>query len=106
MVEPSSLALPRLLEKGFVADAAFVDGSHRFHEVFVDLYFLQKLVRSGGLIVFDDVELLSVSSALAYFNLNLGWRSVDLEGRLIGQYLPDELAEPAFADFKPFLPRT
>src|SRR5262249_8858504 len=45
LVEASSLALPRLLGEGFVADAAFVDGSHRFHEVFVDLYFLRKLVR-------------------------------------------------------------
>ncbi|MEM6866761.1 MAG: class I SAM-dependent methyltransferase [Cyanobacteria bacterium P01_C01_bin.121] len=106
LVEPSSLALPRLLEEGFVADAAFVDGSHRFHEVFVDLYFLRKLVRPGGVIVLDDVEWLSVGSALAYFDLNLGWRSVDLKGRLTGRRLPDELVEPAFTDFKPFLPRT
>ncbi|MEU1012182.1 hypothetical protein [Streptomyces sp. NPDC005890] len=30
---PSSIALPQLLTEGLVADAAFVDGSHRFHEV-------------------------------------------------------------------------
>jgi len=43
-----------LVTAGLVADAAFVDGSHRFHEVFVDLYFLRKLVRPGGLVVLDD----------------------------------------------------
>ena len=102
LVEASSLALPRLLEEGFVADAAFVDGSHRFHEVFVDLYFLRKLVRPGGLIVLDDVEWPSVSSALAYFDLNLKWRPVDLGKRLAGRRLPDELVEPAFTDFRPF----
>ena len=48
------MALPRLVAKGVTADAAFVDGSHRFHEVFVDLYFLRKIVRPGGLIVLDD----------------------------------------------------
>ncbi|HVE90883.1 MAG TPA: class I SAM-dependent methyltransferase [Actinomycetota bacterium] len=37
IVEPSSVALARLLGDGVSADAAFVDGSHRFHEVFVDL---------------------------------------------------------------------
>ena len=51
VLEPSSLALPRLVAEGVTADAAFVDGSHRFHEVFVDLYFLRKIVRPGGLVV-------------------------------------------------------
>src|SRR5690242_3646614 len=32
--EQSSIALPRLVAERFKADAAFVDGSHRFHEVF------------------------------------------------------------------------
>jgi len=104
LVEASSLALPRLLGEGFVADAAFVDGSHRFHEVFVDLYFLRKLVRPGGLIVLDDVEWPSVGGALAYFDLNLGWRPVELGGRLGARRLPDELVEPEFTDFRPFLP--
>lgn len=31
-----------------VADAAFVDGSHVFHEVFLDLYYLRKVVKPGG----------------------------------------------------------
>ena len=44
ILEPSSTALPRLVAEGLTADAAFVDGSHRFHEVFVDCYFL----RSGS----------------------------------------------------------
>lgn len=38
MLAPSSIALPQLLTEGLAADAPFVDGSHRFHEVFVDLY--------------------------------------------------------------------
>jgi hypothetical protein len=37
--ERSQLALPRFVEDGVVADAAFVDGSHVFHNVFVDLVF-------------------------------------------------------------------
>jgi predicted O-methyltransferase YrrM len=54
MPVPSSVALPQLLADGLVADGAFVDGSHRFHEVFVDLYYLRKIVRPGGLIIVDD----------------------------------------------------
>lgn len=103
LIEPSSLALPRLLGEGLVADAAFVDGSHRFHEVFVDLYYLRKLVRPGGLVVLDDVEWPSIAGALAYFDLNLGWRPVDLGGRLTGRRLPEEPVEPPFEEFRPFL---
>jgi len=100
--EPSSIALARLVADCFTADAAFVDGSHRFHEVFVDLYFLRKLVRPGGLIILDDAALPSVSAALRYFDVNLGWQSVSIGGRLGARRLPDKPFEPSFDDFKSF----
>jgi predicted O-methyltransferase YrrM len=98
----SSLALARLVSEGFTADAAFVDGSHRFHEVFVDLYFLRNLVRPGGLIILDDAAWPSVATALRYYDLNLGWRPVELAGRLTARRLPTDPVEPAFTDFRPF----
>jgi predicted O-methyltransferase YrrM len=100
--EASSIVLARLAGEGLTADAAFVDGSHRFHEVFVDLYFLRKLVRPGGLIVLDDAAWPSVAAALRYFDLNLGWRPVSIVGRLTARRVPDEPFEPIFTDFKPF----
>jgi predicted O-methyltransferase YrrM len=102
IAEASSIALARLGGAGFTADAAFVDGSHRFHEVFVDLYFLRKLVRPGGLIILDDATWPSVATALRYFDLNLGWRPVGMAGRLTARQVPDEPFEPNFTDFKPF----
>lgn len=100
--EQSSIALARLTQSGFAADAAFVDGSHRFHEVFVDLYFLRKLVRPAGLIILDDATVPSVATALRYFELNLRWQPVSISGRLTARRLPDEPFEPAFTDFKSF----
>src|SRR4029079_12503778 len=94
--EPSSIALARLVADGFTADAAFVDGSHRFHEVFVDLYFLRKLVRPGGLIILDDAAWPSVATALRYVELNLGWQPETMTGRLTARRLPAALSEPAF----------
>ncbi len=61
--QPSSMTLPQLVGEKFTADAAFVDGSHRFHEVFLDLYFLRKIVRPGGLIIMDDYGWPSVRTA-------------------------------------------
>jgi predicted O-methyltransferase YrrM len=109
LLEPSSVALPRLVAEGLVADAAFVDGSHRFHEVFVDLYFLRKLVRPGGLVVLDDLWWPSVRAAARYFQTNLGWRAVPIgdergRGRLTAFRLPDPPFEPPFEDFRPFWP--
>ena len=100
--DASSIALARLAGDGFTADAAFVDGSHRFHEVFVDLYFLRKLVRPGGLIILDDAAWPSVATAVRYFDLNLGWRAVSIGGRLTARRVPDEPFEPVFTDFNPF----
>jgi predicted O-methyltransferase YrrM len=106
LLRPSSLALPHLVAEGLVADAAFVDGSHRFHEVFVDLYFLRKLVRPGGVVVLDDHWWPSVGTAARYFELNMGWRVVPgaFDGaRLRALRLPEPPFEPAFEHFRPFL---
>ena len=102
--ERSQLALPRLVTEDFVADAAFVDGSHVFHNVFVDLYFLRELVRPGGLIVLDDCQWPSVATAVRYFEVNTGWRSqaISQPTRLRAFRLPDPRVEPSFESFKPF----
>jgi Methyltransferase domain len=112
--QPSSLALPQLIAEELVADAAFVDGSHRFHEVFVDLYFLRKIVRPGAFVVVDDHWWPSVRTAERYFEKNMGWQvvpgaftggttdQVSGEPRARALRLPDPLFEPAFEDFQPF----
>jgi hypothetical protein len=120
MPAPSSIALPQLVTEGLIADAAFVDGSHRFHEVFVDFYFLRKIVRPGGLIVMDDNWAPSVRAAVHYYERNLGWTTVPgaFDGgtlRNIGDEpaaeavprckalrLPDVSFEPPFLEFHPF----
>jgi hypothetical protein len=42
----------------------------------VDLYFLRKIVRPGGLIVIDDDWTPSVRTALRYYEQNLGWTAI------------------------------
>ena len=102
--ERSQLALPRLVSEGLSVDAAFVDGSHVFHNVFVDLFFLWKLVRPGGLVVLDDCRWPSVATAVRYFEANSGWESEPIEGetRLHAYRLPNPRVEPSFKCFEPF----
>jgi predicted O-methyltransferase YrrM len=69
----SQIALPRLLGEGRTFDLAFVDGNHRFDGVFLDLVYLGRLVRPGGIVFVDDYQLPSVSRAASFCVTNLGW---------------------------------
>lgn len=102
--ERSQVALPGLLAEGVVAGAAFVDGSHIFHNVFVDLFYLREIVRPGGLIVLDDCEWPSVATAVRYFELNTGWepQRLDVDTRLRAYRLPNPRVEPSFDGFVAF----
>jgi predicted O-methyltransferase YrrM len=69
--EESQLALPRLLSEGRQFDFAFVDGDHRFEGVFLDLYYMTRLIKPGGLVVVDDMWMPAVRTAVAYVEKNL-----------------------------------
>jgi predicted O-methyltransferase YrrM len=71
--EESEIVLPRFLAESRSFDLAFVDGNHRFDGVFLDLIYLGRLVRAGGIIFVDDYQLPSVARAVSFCTTNLGW---------------------------------
>ena len=71
--QESQIALPRFLEETRSFHLAFVDGNHRFDGVFLDLVFLGRLVRPGGIVFVDDYHLPAVARAVSFFVTNLGW---------------------------------
>ena len=70
---PSEIALPAMTEQSARFDLAFVDGNHRFDGVFVDLFFLGRLVQPGGVVFLDDNQLPGVARAASFFVENVGW---------------------------------
>jgi predicted O-methyltransferase YrrM len=76
--EESQLVLPQFLKDGKRFDLAFVDGNHRFDYVFVDLFFLGRLVRKGGVIILDDYNLPGVRRAVSFFVTILDWTVADV----------------------------
>ena len=46
--------LPTLVEQDKQYDFIYVDASHRADDTFVDAYYAHKILKPGGLIVFDD----------------------------------------------------
>jgi predicted O-methyltransferase YrrM len=103
----SQLALPRLLGEGRSFDFAFVDGNHRFDGVFVDLYYLGRLVLPGGIIFLDDYQLPGVARAASFFVSNLGWTLEEISAAddlhqwavLRTSAVPDTRAFDHFVDF-------
>ena len=71
--EMSQIALPAFLKEGRRFDFGFVDGNHRFDSVFVDLFFVGRLLRKGGVVILDDYNLPGIKRAVSFFQANLGW---------------------------------
>jgi predicted O-methyltransferase YrrM len=105
--EESQIALPRFLAEGRTFDFAFVDGNHRFDAVFLDLVYLGRLVRAGGIVFIDDYQLPAVERATSFCVTNLGWRSEEVSARddlhqwavLRTPRVPDTRSFDTFVDF-------
>jgi predicted O-methyltransferase YrrM len=64
--EYSELALPQLVREGVTLEFALVDGWHTFDQVMVEFYYLNRLLRVGGVIVFDDADRRSVNRVVRH----------------------------------------
>lgn len=51
---PSGVELPRLCARQDVFNLVYIDGSHLFEDVFVDFYYVARLLALNGIVVFDD----------------------------------------------------
>lgn len=76
--EDSYLALPRFLSEGRTFHFAFVDGNHRFDGAFVDLAYLARLIRPGGVVFLDDYQLPAIQRAVSFWQRNVGWEVEDV----------------------------
>jgi predicted O-methyltransferase YrrM len=49
--------LPKLATNGLILDFAFIDGDHKFDNIFVDFYYIDLMLKKNGLILFDDANM-------------------------------------------------
>jgi predicted O-methyltransferase YrrM len=54
--EPSDVALPRLAAAGQRIEFALIDGWHTFDVVLLDFFYIDRMLKVGGVVVFDDVN--------------------------------------------------
>lgn len=62
----SEIALPQLLEKNKKYDFAFIDGWHTFDHVMVDFFYINRMLRVGGVIAFHDLNMISQKKLFRY----------------------------------------
>jgi predicted O-methyltransferase YrrM len=72
--EESQQILPRFWQEERRFDLGFIDGNHRFDRVFLDLFYLGRLVRPGGIIVLDDYDWPGIAKAVSFYVNNLDWQ--------------------------------
>jgi hypothetical protein len=66
-VRPSELALPELAGTIDQLDLVFIDGCHGFPIPIIDWFYGAGLLRKGGVVIFDDIQLPQVSSFIDSF---------------------------------------
>lgn len=76
--EFSHKALPQLLAAGEQFDFAFIDGSHLFDDVLVDFFYIDKMLRAEGFIVFDDIWMPSVRKVVHFVLKNKSYQLVNI----------------------------
>lgn len=67
----SDVALPALLADGRKFGMIYVDGSHLFEDVFIDIHYSMQLLSIGGVMLLDDSADRHVAKALRFVRSNL-----------------------------------
>ena len=64
--ELSEIALPELLKNNEEFDFAFIDGWHTFDQALLDFFYINRMLKIGGTVVFDDTDLPSINRVVRY----------------------------------------
>jgi predicted O-methyltransferase YrrM len=71
---PSHIALPKLESDGRRVEFAFIDGAHQFDHVMVDFFCVDRILKVGGIVAFDDIWIPSVQRLCRYILTNRSYK--------------------------------
>ncbi len=74
----SHAVLPELAAKEYRIEFAFIDGSHMFDQALIDFFYVDQMLESGGVIVFDDVGLQSINAVVRFVLANRAYELVEV----------------------------
>jgi predicted O-methyltransferase YrrM len=62
--------LPKLLSEGEYFDFAFIDGGHRFDDIFIDFFYIDLLLNQKGYVLFHDAWMKSTKNVISWIKHN------------------------------------
>lgn len=62
--------LPKLLKNNIKIDFAFIDGGHKFDEIFIDFYYVDLLLNQNGYVLFHDSWMRSTQYVASWIKNN------------------------------------
>jgi len=65
---PAHVYLPELLERGIVLDFAFIDGWHTFDYTLLDFFYIDKMLKPGGIVAIHDCTWPAVQKVIRFIN--------------------------------------
>ncbi len=71
-------ALPRLLGEGTTIDLAYIDGWHTFDYTLIDAFYLDKMLRVGGILGFNDCWMQAVHKVVGYLRTHRAYDEIDV----------------------------
>lgn len=100
--QPSYVALPQLLQDGFVCDYAFIDGSHKFDDTLLEVYYIDKMLVNGGVIILDDRPWPMVGAVVDFLEKNYVHYVVDCAHPRLTFLVKQHEDRRRWYDFEPF----
>jgi predicted O-methyltransferase YrrM len=79
--EPSIEALVKMAQTEDRIDIAYIDGNHRYDNVLIDFFLIDRILRVGGIVAFDDRWMPSIRTATSFVETNRAYRAVPHKAR-------------------------
>jgi predicted O-methyltransferase YrrM len=78
---PSHLMLPRLVEKDVKLDLAFIDGWHTFDHTLLDFFYIDKMLRPGGVVLLHDRSWPSKQKVIRFIRTHRRYKELPVKGK-------------------------
>lgn len=79
--QKSEIALPHMMERKRRFDFIFQDGMHTFDHCLLEFHYLDRILNIGGLLMYDDVDNISMNRFIRYISLYPHWQIVACAGK-------------------------
>jgi len=86
---PSYRALPQLEAQGRRLDFAFIDGWHTFDYALVDFFFIDRMLKVGGIVVLDDTDWTAIRKLCRYIATNHAYKPICMDEVPVDEEFPE-----------------